>query len=177
MSRILSTITTLALSVVAVYAARKSYIAITNLLRYEERSEKAAKHSETAAHELYKTRATQGSSAAAVCTSFLAVTSCVSDTDVVEQIVLSLMSSFALCFRALSGSATSSAVGYIVPSLNIAAIAAAFIHNQNYWKAKPKVPFIGGINEGIEKSKEIRQSFVILGSAWVVFGALHLLGG
>ncbi|KAL8923174.1 MAG: hypothetical protein Q9208_004737 [Pyrenodesmia sp. 3 TL-2023] len=156
MSRILSTITTLALSAISLYAARKSYIAITNLRRYEERSEKAAKHSETAAHELYKTRATQGSSAAAI--------------------VLSLVSSFALCYRALSGSTASSMAEYVVPALNVAAIAAAFVHNQNYWKAKAKVPFVGGINEGIEKSKEIRQSFVILGSAWVVFGMLHLIG-
>ncbi|KAL8898173.1 MAG: hypothetical protein Q9207_006839 [Kuettlingeria erythrocarpa] len=157
MSRIFSTITTLALSAVALYAARKSYIAITNLHRYEERSEKAAKHSETAARELYKTRATQGSSAAAI--------------------ALSLISSFALCFRTLSGSASSSTAEYGVPALNIVAIAAAFVHNQNYWKAKPKIPFVGGINEGIEKSKEIRQSFVILGSAWLVFGVLHLIGG
>ena len=57
----------LALSAVALYAARKSYIAITSLRKYEEHSERAAKHSETAAHELYKTRATQASSAAAVC--------------------------------------------------------------------------------------------------------------
>ncbi|KAL8745752.1 MAG: hypothetical protein Q9184_007834 [Pyrenodesmia sp. 2 TL-2023] len=157
MSRILSAITTFALSAVALYAARESYIAITNLRRYEERSEKAAKHSETAAHELYKTRATQGSSAAAI--------------------ALSLISSFTLCYRTLSGSVISSTAVYAVPVLNIVAIAAAFVHNQKYWKAKPKVPFVGGINEGIEKSKEIRQSFVILGSAWVVYGALHLAGG
>ncbi len=87
------------------------------------------------------------------------------------------MSSFALCFRTLSGSASSFTAEYGVPALNIVAIAAAFVHNQNYWKAKPKIPFVGGINEGIEKSKEIRESFVILGSAWVVFGVLHLIGG
>ena len=54
------------ISAISLYAAQKSYIAITNLLRYEERSERAAKHSETAAHQLWKTRATQGSSAGAV---------------------------------------------------------------------------------------------------------------
>ena len=56
---------------VSLYAAQKSYIAITNLQKYEERSERAAKHSETAAHELHKTRTTQGSSAGAVSISLM----------------------------------------------------------------------------------------------------------
>ena len=54
------------ISLVSLYAAQKSYIAITNLRQYEERSERAAKYSDTAAHQLWKTRATQGSSAGAV---------------------------------------------------------------------------------------------------------------
>ncbi|KAL8820158.1 MAG: hypothetical protein Q9223_001575, partial [Gallowayella weberi] len=63
MSRIPYTLIAFGISAVSLLAAQKSYIAITNLQKYEERSEKAAKHSETAAHELYKTRVTQGSSA------------------------------------------------------------------------------------------------------------------
>ena len=55
----------------ALYAAHKSYIAIVNLRKYEERSERAAKHSETAAEQLYKTKVTQASSAAAVSTLFV----------------------------------------------------------------------------------------------------------
>ena len=54
------------LTLVSLYAAQKSYIAITNLQQYEENSEKAAKYSDKAAHELYKTRVTQASGAAAV---------------------------------------------------------------------------------------------------------------
>lgn len=70
----LSAVGLFALFVIASYSARKSYIAIVKLRKYEERSEQAAKRFDTAAHELYKTRATQASSAAAVCTSFLPVT-------------------------------------------------------------------------------------------------------
>ena len=55
------------LTLLSLYGAQKSYIAITNLQQYEERSEKAAKHLDKAAHELYKTRVTQASGAVAVC--------------------------------------------------------------------------------------------------------------
>lgn len=62
-----TTIFTPLLALLSLYAGQKSYIAITNLQQYEERSEKAAKHLDKAAHDLYKTRVTQASGAAAVC--------------------------------------------------------------------------------------------------------------
>jgi hypothetical protein len=43
-----------------------SYIAITNLQKYEKQTEKAAKVSNTAADQLYKTRTTQGAGAIVV---------------------------------------------------------------------------------------------------------------
>ena len=55
------------LALLSLYAGQKSYIAIANLQQYEERTEKAAKHLDKAAHDLYKTRVTQASGAAAVC--------------------------------------------------------------------------------------------------------------
>lgn len=55
------------LALLSLYAGQKSYIAITNLQQYEERTEKAAKHLEKAASDLYKTRVTQATGAAAVC--------------------------------------------------------------------------------------------------------------
>ena len=61
-----TTILTPFLALLSLYAAQKSYIAITNLQRYEERTEKAAKHLDKAAHDLHKTRVTQASGAAAV---------------------------------------------------------------------------------------------------------------
>lgn len=60
--------------------------------------------------------------------------------------------------------------------MNMVALYAAFVHNQGFWKAKAKVPFVGGWNEGIEKSKEIRQMFILLGVAWGAVGVLQLVG-
>ncbi len=54
------------LAILSLYAAQKSYIAIANLQQYEERTEKAAKYLDKAAHDLYETRATQASGAASV---------------------------------------------------------------------------------------------------------------
>ena len=61
-----TTILTPLLALLSLYAAQKSYIAITNLQQYEETSEKAAKYLEKAAEELYQTRVTQASGAATV---------------------------------------------------------------------------------------------------------------
>lgn len=60
----------------------------------------------------------------------------------------------------------------MLPPVNILAIVASFMHNQNFWKAKAKVPFVGGFNEGIEKSKEIRELLFLLGIAWGALGAI-----
>lgn len=64
-----------------------------------------------------------------------------------------------------------------MPPLNIVAMAAAFIHNQNFWKAKAKVPFVGGFNEAIEKSKEIRQLMVPIALGWGLVGLLGWIDG
>ncbi|KAL8644874.1 MAG: hypothetical protein Q9210_007022 [Variospora velana] len=147
----------LALTALTLYTAQKSYLAIVNLLKYEERSEKAAKHSDTAARELYKSKATQASSAAAI--------------------ALSLVSSLALSSAVLLGSPSASTSAYVLPPVNIVAIAAAFIHNQNFWKAKAKVPFVGGFNEAIQKSKEIRQLMVPMALGWGLVGLLCWIDG
>ncbi|KAL8836980.1 MAG: hypothetical protein Q9176_005981 [Flavoplaca citrina] len=141
------------ITAISIYSAQKSYIAITNLQKYEERSERAAKHSETAAHELHKTRTTQGSSAGAI--------------------ALSLLSSIAITLSVAFDSSTPTAWEHMLPPVNILAIGASFMHNQNFWKAKAKIPFVGGFNEGIEKNKEIRQLLFVLGIAW---GALSAIG-
>lgn len=48
------------------YSLFHAYISISNLRQWEATSEKAAQYSETAAHELHKTRTTQTSGALAV---------------------------------------------------------------------------------------------------------------
>ncbi|CAD6594110.1 MAG: hypothetical protein ASARMPRED_008559 [Alectoria sarmentosa] len=54
------------LALLSLFAAQKSYIAITNLQQYEERTKKAAQYLDKAESDLYKTRVTQASGAAAV---------------------------------------------------------------------------------------------------------------
>ena len=51
----------------SLYGGYISYIAITNLQKYEEISKKAAEWSEEAENQLWKTRTTQASGALAVC--------------------------------------------------------------------------------------------------------------
>ncbi|KAI4138172.1 MAG: hypothetical protein LQ341_004780 [Variospora aurantia] len=152
-------LTALALiALITLYAAQKSYVAILSLLKYEERSEKAAKHSDTAARELYKSKATQQSSAAAI--------------------ALSLASSLALSSAVLLlGSPSASTSTSVLPPVNIVAIAAAFVHNRSFWKAKAKVPFVGGFNEAIQKSKEIRQLMVPIALCWGLVGLLCWIDG
>ena len=60
-------------SLVSLYGLAVSYFSITNLQRYEEKSEKAAKYSGTAEHQLHKTRTTQASGALSVRTASLSL--------------------------------------------------------------------------------------------------------
>ena len=91
------------------------------------------------------------------------------------QIALSFLSSIALMRHSLFGSITPSTWAFVLPLANVVAVAAAFVHNQNYWKAKAKVPFVGGFNQGIEKSKEIRQLLVFLGILWGSWGFQNII--
>lgn len=63
-----------------------------------------------------------------------------------------------------------------LPLLNAIADAAAVLHNRAFWKAKAKVPFVGGFNEGIERSGEIRGVLVAMGAGWAVLGGLGVFG-
>jgi len=78
-----------------------------------------------------------------------------------------------LFVRILRGPSSPPAWEYALPVLNVVAVAAAFAHNRSFWRAKAKVPFVGGFNEGIEKSTEIRQLLVPLGIAWCLIGVLR----
>ncbi|CAF9932555.1 MAG: hypothetical protein HETSPECPRED_008397 [Heterodermia speciosa] len=145
----ISTILTISCAILSVLAAHKSYIAIINLRKYEEKSERAAKYSQTAADQLWKTRVTQGSSA--------------------SVIALSLISSIAFFARAsFSLIPPSSSWAVILPLINTISITAAFQHNRGFWKAKAKIPFVEGFNEGIQMSTEIRELLVALGVLWVL---------
>jgi lipocalin len=84
------------LTLVSLYAAQISYIAITNLQQYEEKSEKAAEYLNKAAHELYKTRVTQASGAAAVSSKSCRHITSVSFTNYFE--CPAFTSSYSTCF-------------------------------------------------------------------------------
>ena len=67
-SSLLTTLLACPLALLSVYAGQKSYHAIINLHSDQDRAEKAAEHSKKAARELWRTRLTQASGAATVCT-------------------------------------------------------------------------------------------------------------
>lgn len=64
----LTTLLACPLALLSIYAGQKSYQAIINLHSDTDRAEKAAEHSDKAARELWRTRLTQASGAATVCT-------------------------------------------------------------------------------------------------------------
>ncbi len=67
MAPILTILLAITLASLSLYAGQKSYLAIINLYSNEDRAEKAAKHSDKAWRELWRTRLTQASGATTVC--------------------------------------------------------------------------------------------------------------
>ncbi|GAB7339697.1 hypothetical protein MBLNU457_6270t1 [Dothideomycetes sp. NU457] len=137
-------------SLVSLYGLAVSYFSITNLQKYEEKSEKAAKYSGTAEHQLHKTRTTQASGA------------------------LSILASLLLSFILATVSFTK--VTTVVLNLAMAGIAvAAHMHVKDFWHAKAKVPFVDGYNEGISRSQEIIKILALLSGSWGVTAILGLI--
>ncbi|CAF9943744.1 MAG: hypothetical protein ALECFALPRED_001186 [Alectoria fallacina] len=132
------------LALLSLFAAQKSYIAITNLQQYEESTKKAAKYLDKAGSDLYRTRVTQASGAAAV--------------------LLSFASAITLFFRPN--------ISQVLAMANVAATAGAYSHITGFWKAKAEVPFVTGFNEGIRKSNDLRRLLVSLGGGWAVTGVV-----
>ena len=60
----------------------------------------------------------------------------------------------------------------MLPLLDIAACTSAHMHNRSFWKAKAKIPFADGFNEGVQKSKEMRQLLLAIGVGWMVVGSV-----
>ncbi|KAJ9637286.1 hypothetical protein H2201_001685 [Coniosporium apollinis] len=137
-----------ALSAYGLYIA---YHSITNLHKYEEKSEKAAKYSNTAAHQLHKTRTTQASGTVAI--------------------LASLATSTYLIF---SAHPTPTLLALNVA--NAAATLAARIHLQNFWKGKAKVPFVEGYNDAISQTGAIMQQLAVLTGVWALSAGLTLAG-
>lgn len=63
-----------------------------------------------------------------------------------------------------------------VPLLNVTAVTGAYMHNRGFWAEKAEVPFVEGFNEGIRKSKDVRNLLVVLGVGWGVMGIIGSRG-
>ncbi|KAF2477064.1 uncharacterized protein BDR25DRAFT_276761 [Lindgomyces ingoldianus] len=131
-----------------------SYSNITRLQKYEERSERAAEWSNTAAERLQKTRTTQGAAAITVLLSLLtSMTLLVLSHAEHHQIVLAIsLINTAICFGAR-------------------------IHMANFWKEKVQLPFMEAYNEAIRGSNQSVSVLTMLGWGWVVTGLIGWLAG
>lgn len=134
------------------YGAQQSYIAITNLQKYEDASKKLAKYSNEAERQLYKTRTTQASGAVSV--------------------LVSLFVSLFLVFR---GSSSSFIVRYLSSPAMAGAILLARTHMQQYWTGKDgktvgmriPLPKMDGYNDAQKKTEELLKVLEWLMLSWI----------
>ncbi|CZR63757.1 uncharacterized protein PAC_13654 [Phialocephala subalpina] len=139
----------------AAFAGYNLYLAsisIRNLQKYEDATKTAAKYSNIAESQLWKTRYTQASGTLTVLFTFLS-------------------SSY------LIASSRGTAKNLAVTGLNIAALIAAREHVGNFWKRKAKIPLpkTGDYNEAIGKTQEIRLNMTYLIASWAALGLLGLI--
>lgn len=121
------------------------YLSITSaqlLMRYEERTEKAAKYSNEAGRQLYKTRTTQGA----------AVIACATST----------VSAACLTF---SNSRTSTGAALAV--INAAACMSARVYVSDFWKGAARVPGAGDYNDAVRATDKTIAWLGGLAGAWV----------
>ncbi|KAF2433132.1 hypothetical protein EJ08DRAFT_647521 [Tothia fuscella] len=132
------------------YSLFHAYISITNLQKYEKKTEKAAEWSRTAAQELHKTRTTQTSGTLAI--------------------LSSLVVALGLTFKA--SSATFNTLFF--NSINVAICYFAQNHIGNFWNGKAKVPFVQGYNDAITSTTIIRNHLQLLGVGWAISSVVEL---
>ncbi|KAK5192874.1 hypothetical protein LTR99_010250 [Exophiala xenobiotica] len=136
-----------------VYTGLYSAIAIYNLQQREEQTERAAKYSNTAAHQLHKTRTTQTSGALATISSTLC------------SIILAI------------GPTGGKKLPLFLSLANAAGIILAYRHIADFWRHKVKVPFFQDYNEGIRASNQMLQAFQILSGTWIFAAVVYLWPG
>ncbi|KAI9702705.1 MAG: hypothetical protein M1820_006089 [Bogoriella megaspora] len=147
MSNVIFRLLHLGQAFVSGYGLFVSYVSITNLQKYEEKSEKAAKWSEAAAEQLHKTRTTQAAGAIAILVSFL--------------------TSLYLAFVAPSTPSS----GKLTLTLANAGLALAVrTYMLDFWQSRPKIPFVQGYNEAVSRTTEIMDLMVSLAVSWGVLG-------
>ncbi|PSN67680.1 hypothetical protein BS50DRAFT_450499, partial [Corynespora cassiicola Philippines] len=148
------TLLLLSQTAITAYSLHLSYQNITRLQQYEEKSEKAAEWSNTAAERLRKTRTTQTGATVAVCLRI----SC---------------SATILMIHLLSNSPP------ILPPpalalLNAAATALSRQHMANFWndRNQTQVPFMTQFNEAIKGSETVVGMLSVSAVVWGVIGVV-----
>ncbi|KAF2230950.1 hypothetical protein EV356DRAFT_535905 [Viridothelium virens] len=131
---------------IAGYGLYVSSISITNLQKYEKRTKQAAKYSQSAADQLYKTRTTQSAGAVAI--------------------LISLLTSLYLAFG--SGYPSSSKLTLTLANAGMALIVRTYM--LDFWRSSAKVPFVKGYNEAISRTGEVMDVLITLAVSWGVLG-------
>ncbi|RAL66791.1 hypothetical protein DID88_007574 [Monilinia fructigena] len=129
-----------------------SSIAIPKLLSYEDKAVKAAKYSNIAEAQLFKTRTTQAAS--------------------VGSLLLTLLTAIPfLLLRYSSGTI------FLVSAVNLAVLIATGKYVGDFWKGKAKIPIpgTGNFNDAIGLTNEIRENEYFLAMSWVAYGVVGLL--
>jgi len=126
------------------YVLYHASISVPKLQKYESKSEKAAKYSNTAAEQLQRTRSTQ--TVGVVAGVFSTITSLVLALHVVPS------GSKNLALNVAAGLAT----------------AGASVYMGHFWDEKAKVPLMQDYNDAINSSKTIRGQLALIGMLWGV---------
>ncbi|QSZ32103.1 hypothetical protein DSL72_001672 [Monilinia vaccinii-corymbosi] len=129
-----------------------SSIAIPKLLSYEDKAVKAAKYSNIAKGQLFKTRSTQAAS--------------------VGSLLLTLLTATPfLLFRYASTTI------FALSTVNLAILLVTREYVGDFWRGKAKVPIpgTGDLNDAIGLTNEVGENQLFLAVSWVAYGVLGLL--
>ena len=152
------------------YGALHSYLAVTNLQKYEKTSEKLAEWSEEAANQLRKTRTTQTTAALAV----RVVLSYSKNTNRLTpyQILLSTLTSLTL---ATVPSAIPATAAYAASPCHVILVLLARGHVKNYWApsdgktvgVKVPLPNMGAYNDAQRATEKLLEVLQWIEWSWV----------
>jgi len=131
------------------YAVYLSSISVSDSKQYESKAEKAAEWSNTAEHELHKTRTTLTSGTAASFCSF------------VTSLNLLLIPTTIPTWLKLT-----------LNTANVVTTLAAEAHIRGYWSGKAKVPLVDQYNEAISTTNQLRILLWCLAGIWTVTSAI-----
>ena len=122
------------------------------LMRYEDKTKKAAKYSSEASRQLHKTRTTQGAA-----------------------VIASLASNISATYLIFTKSSTSATA--ILSVVNAAACLGARIYVSDFWKGAARIPGTGDYNDAVRDTEQAITWLGVLAGAWAGYaGYVGLLG-